>query len=112
MNDLSPSSQRSGDSMKYSESFYTRETQFLRDNKEYIMTSSLRPNSDSMIEEEEKKEMHQTATHAFHTLNSDLADDCNFYPEEVVEEHKITDSDGSIKFVISDTQIGKVKRDL
>ena len=111
MNEISPSSIKSDSSLKYSELSYTRESQFLRDNREYINTTQTKKRSESMSDEEEKKVMSKTNINSNKKMNSDLKE-INFYHEDEFDEHRITDSDGSIKFVLSDTQTGKVKRDM
>ena len=111
MNEISPSSIHSDSSMKYSEFSYTRESQFLRDNREYINTTQTKKRSNSMADEEEQKEMSRTNISSNQKFKGDF-NGWNFYLDSDQKEHRITDSDGSIKFVLSDTQTGKPKRDM
>lgn len=65
-----------------------------------------------MADEEEKKEMSEANLNRNQNNNWDIKGWSHYPADRDHEEHKVIDGKGSIKFVLSDTQIGKANRNL
>lgn len=103
MNNVSPFTVKSRDTYQLSESEGARDERM-------NLTQSRKSSNDL---ENIDPYMHKTQIRHGSGLNSDLAEQCDFRPEhEGTEEHKITNSDGTIRFVATEVVSGKIKKDL
>lgn len=101
--EISPMTIKSGDSLKYSDSECTRDF----GNNPNISRKS------SVEFEGGNRRMAQTVVKHTNHLNSDLHEQCDFYPSQEPDgEMRITNADGTFKFVLTEVVSGKPKMDL